>query len=166
MDVRKTKRPFFSLSEKEKHFLFYFTTVFSLIFALLKLAEPRPVNLLVAQLQESLLSSAGYGVLRDGASLVVENAAFEIVVDCSGLVMMALFFALLYATKTRIPHLRMLGYFAFFFTFNLLRVAFTIAVGAEYGPQAIDVVHPALWFVDSGLVFGCWAKEYGLFKRL
>lgn len=161
---KKRKQRHFLLSGKEKHFIFFFIVVFSAIFAVLKFTEPRPVSLFVAELQQSILSSAGYSVLRDGTNLVVNNAGFEIVVDCSGLVMMAMFFALLYSTKTRIPHLRMLGYFAFFFAFNLLRIAFTIAVGAEYGNNAIDVVHPALWFVDSGLVFACWGKEYGLFQ--
>ncbi len=158
------KKSGWTLSEKEKHFLFYFIVVFSLIFAVLKILEPRSINLLVAQLQESILSTAGYPVLRNGTSLLVGNTAFEIVVDCSGLVMMAMFFALLYSTKTRIPHLRMLGYFAFFFFFNLFRIAFTIAVGADYGNAAINVVHPVLWFVDSGIVFACWGYEYGLFK--
>ena len=155
----------FRLSAKEKHFLFYFTIIFLSIFGLLKLAEPQPVNLFVAQLQEQLLSRAGFGVLRDGTTLLLNGSAFQIVIDCSGLVMMTLFFALLYSTKTRISTPRLLAYFAFFFLFNLLRLAFTIAVGAEYGEGALEIVHPVLWFVDAGVVFACWAKEYGLLKK-
>jgi len=155
----------FRLSAKEKHFLFYFTLIFLSIFGLLKITEPQPVNLLVAQLQERLLSSAGYSIVRDGAILLLNGSAFQIVIDCSGLVMMTLFFALLYSTKTKIPLPRLLAYFAFFFLFNLLRLAFTIGVAADYGEGALGIVHPVLWFVDAGVVFACWAKEYGLLKK-
>ncbi len=152
----------FRLSAKEKHFLFYFTVIFLSIFGLLKIAEPQPVNLFVAQLQEQILSAAGYNAVRDGTTLLLNGAAFQIVIDCSGLVMMTLFFALLYSTKTRISTPRLLAYFAFFFLFNLLRLAFTIGIAADYGEGALGIVHPVLWFVDAGVVFVCWAKEYGL----
>ena len=128
----------------------------------MKILPLQPLNLLVAFLEEKILSAFGQGVVRAGTTLVVGNAAFDIVVDCTGLTMVIMFLSLVYATKTKIPPEKVLGYAAFFFVFNLFRLAFTLAIGANYGQGALDLVHPLLWFVDSGVVFACWAKEYGL----
>ncbi|MFH1056948.1 MAG: archaeosortase/exosortase family protein [Candidatus Micrarchaeota archaeon] len=152
----------FTISKKEKHFLLHFTALFFLSFAILKALPLQPLNSLVAFSQDKMLSAAGFSVLRQGPMLVVGSSAFEMVVDCSGLVMTVMFLALLYATKTKIPLRKTLAYMVFFLAFNLLRLSFTLATGAVYGQGVLDVVHPALWFVDSGVVFACWAKEYGL----
>ena len=148
-------------SREEKRFLKYFAASFVFFYAILKILPLQPLNLLVAFIQEKMLFYAGYAVFRVGTTLLVDGAAFEIVLECSGLLLMALFFSLLYATRTKISKPRLLGYFAFFFIFNLFRLAFTLGVGATYGQGALDVVHPALWFVDSAVVFAAWAKEYG-----
>jgi exosortase/archaeosortase family protein len=148
-------------SQNEKRFLKYFSASFVFFYAILKILPLQPLNLFIAFAQEKILFSVGYSVFRIGTTLLVGRAAFEIVMECSGLLMMALFFSLLYATKIRIPRARLLGYFAFFFIFNLFRLAFTLAVGANYGQNALNIAHPALWFVDSAVVFACWAKEYG-----
>ena len=132
-----------------------------LLFILIKILPLDFLNIIVAQLQETILSQAGFSVVRDATSLTVGKAAFEIIVDCTGLVMMIMFVSLLYSTETRVSIPKILGYFAFFFIFNLFRLAFTIAIGANYGGNAIDIAHPVLWFVDSGVVFAAWAKEYG-----
>lgn len=150
------------LSDKEKSFLARFLACYAILFALIKILPLAPVNLLVAWLQAKILSAAGFEVFMSGANLLVGSAAFEIIIDCSGFVMMILFFSLLYATRTRIPPARLLAYFAFFFLFNLARLAFTLSIGASYGDGPMNLVHPALWFVDSGVVFAAWAKEYGL----
>ena len=155
----------FKLSKEEKHFLFYFVLTFAFLFALIKILPLDSLNFFVAEIQEKILSLAGYEVAREGTLLLVGSAAFEIVIDCSGLVMLIMFASLLYSTNTRLSWKKIVFYSAFLFVFNLARLAFTLAVGANLGNQTLDIVHPALWFVDSGLVFGVWAKEYGLFSR-
>lgn len=151
-----------SLSEKEKRFLVLFVVSFVVLYALVRILPLQFLNVFIANAEQLILSSAGYAASAQGTTLFVGKAAFEIIVDCSGLVMMIMFFSLLYSTGVKIPKGRLLAYFAFFFAFNLARLAFTLAVAADYGNAALDVVHPALWFVDSGVVFAAWAKEYGL----
>ena len=152
-----------SLTPDEKHFLIHFLASFALMFLLIKILPLEPLNLLVAQAQEAILSNVGLPVARAGTLLTVGSTVFQIVVDCSGLVMIILFLSLVYSTKTKTPVSRILLYSVFFFLFNLGRLAFTLAIGAIYGMQALDLLHPALWVVDSGVVFAAWAREFGLF---
>lgn len=152
----------FSLSAKERRFLALFLISFVVLYALIHILPLQFLDVFVANAEASILSSAGHAAVTQGTTLFVGKAAFEIVVDCSGLVMMIMFFSLLYSTGVKITWQKLLKYFAFFFVFNLIRLAFTLAVSADYGNAALDVVHPVLWFVDSGVVFAAWAKEYGL----
>ena len=141
----------------------HFLVSFTLLFFVIKVLPLEPLNLFVANAEQVILSNAGLHIAREGVLLSIGKAVFQIVVDCSGLVMIILFLSLVYSTKTRVKPSKILLYSVFFFAFNLLRLAFTLAVGAFYGTQALDAVHPALWFVDSGVVFAAWAREYGLF---
>lgn len=152
----------FSLSTKERRFLALFIISFVVLYALIRILPLQFLTVFIANAEASILSSAGHAAVAQGTALFVGNQAFEIVVDCSGLVMIILFFSLLYSTGVKISWQKLLKYFAFFFVFNLIRLAFTLAVSADYGNAALDIVHPVLWFVDSGVVFAAWAKEYGL----
>lgn len=151
------------LSKKQRDFAISFTLLSLAAFALIKILPLAPLNNAVAGAQQGILSSLGFNVMRDGTTLVVGNAAFDIVSECTGLVMIAIFLALLYSTGLKLEHSKIALYLAFFFVFNLARLAVTLAVGAQYGLNVLDVVHPVLWFVDSGIVFGAWAKEYEVF---
>jgi exosortase/archaeosortase family protein len=66
----------------------------------------------------------------------------------------------------RLSAKKSLAYFAFYapflLAFNVLRVAFTIAVGISYGEAAMDAVHMALWVFDSLLVLCLWTRAAGI----
>ena len=114
-----------------------------------------------------MLNSAGIQAINSGPLVSVENSQllFEIVNECSSLVMISILASLLLATSWLNDKQKIVGFAfgaLFLFVFNLFRLAGTIAVGARYGQSALDVVHIALWLFDSLLVVVIWAKISGL----
>ena len=111
----------------------------------------------LAGVEGALLAASGVPVLVDGALLHAGGASFEIVAECSGLVMAAMLIALFFASGCR-RWGWLAGGVAFLLLFNVARLWFTLYAGAVWGQGALDVVHPVLWFVDAGIVLALWAK--------
>jgi len=102
----------------------------------------------------------GFAVSQNASLLFVEGVPFEIVADCTGLMMVFLLLALLWATP--VDENRRLRAFLvwtpFLLGLNLLRMFITLFVGVS-APQLMDAAHVALWFVDSGAVVLIWMHE-------
>ncbi len=158
----------FSLRESEKQFLFKFFTIFFALFILLKAVDStapfsyatQPAKLAVAASQEFLLQNIGIETTRLGEFLFHEQHAFQIIIECTGLVLVILLIALLYSTDVK-PHGKKRALFIYaplLLLFNIGRLYATIWTGITFGIPAMDVVHPVLWIVDSGLVLFLWAR--------
>ncbi|MBI4360544.1 exosortase/archaeosortase family protein [Candidatus Micrarchaeota archaeon] len=124
-----------------------------------------PLSLLlegIARVQSFALNAAGFSSLQNGVFVSSNAAWFQIVPSCSGLVMVILLFALLYATPVKKP----MRFFAVFapalFSFNFLRLFSVMAVGGTYGLEAMNAVHAGLWFVDAALVLWLWFVAFSV----
>lgn len=147
--------------ERAKEFLVRFFPVMAVLYALILLIPLPWLYSGIASLEAGFLNGAGIYSVSDGALIHTGAASFEIVAECSGLVMVAMLIALFYASKTRKWNW-LIGGIVFLLLFNLLRLFATLYAGAAFGQGALDVVHPALWFVDAGLVLAVWAKAEGV----
>ncbi|NYZ78422.1 exosortase/archaeosortase family protein [Candidatus Micrarchaeota archaeon] len=151
------------LSREQKFFLTRFPLYFLIPYALLLLLKPAFLTNFIASLEAAFLNAAGFAAHATGSVLVVNNAIFEIIPDCAGLMMVFLFLALFYATP-RAKFVRKRGlpavavYCIALFAFNLLRLFATLAIGAAYGENALNAAHAALWFIDAGVVLAAWAS--------
>lgn len=116
----------------------------------------------IARIESWALNALGYSSVQSGV-LVSSNAAwFQIVPSCSGLVMVILLFALLYATAVKEP-LRFFVVFApALFAFNLVRLFAVTAVGGTWGMAAMEATHVWLWFVDAALVLFLWFVAFSV----
>ncbi len=153
----------FELSREQKFFLTRFPFYFLVPYALLLLVKPAFLTNAIASLEALLLNAAGFNATAAGSTLFANNAVFQIIPDCSGLVMIFLFLALFYATP-RASFVRKRGttaiaaYAVGLFIFNLLRLFVTLSIGAAYGEGALNAAHAALWFVDAGVVLAAWVN--------
>jgi len=142
---------------REKNFFAKFMVSFFILYALLYLLDLRFLTNFVASVQSQALALAGFPNALSGSFISLEKISFEVVRECTGLVMIFMLAALLYATRTK----RALYYFAIFapvlFAFNLLRLFATFWFGAALGTQAMELTHILLWFVDAAVVFFLWA---------
>ena len=145
------------MREKEKRFLTRFLAAFFIPYLLVHFLPLAPVNQAVASTQNALFEATGFETELDGTLLTVRGGFethYRIITDCSGLVMVILFAALLYATK---PSWRaLLLYSPLLLAFNLLRLYVTLYAGVQY-PSLFDATHAALWFVDSAVVLLAWS---------
>lgn len=117
----------------------------------------------IASLEATLLSTTGMAAAATGSLITTTTGAFEITSECTGLAMVAMLASLLFASRNR-NWLRWLAAgTAFLLAFNLLRLYATLAAGAVFGVSALEIVHPALWFVDAAAVVAVWAKAEGMF---
>jgi exosortase/archaeosortase family protein len=154
------------LRREELAFLARFALLFGAPYLALHLVDVTPLAANIAHAQVAALSLAGVPAFADGPLLYVAGspAVYQIVADCTGLVMVILLFALLWATpidpRARLPAL--LAFAPFLLAFNLVRLAATLLVGAWHGPAALEAAHVALWFVDSGVVLALWARVAGV----
>lgn len=123
------------------------------------------LNEAIAAFESAALAALGYANERAGALIFAKGGntnAFEIIVDCSGLVMIIMFLALYYATpnfaknKNKPPRSPWI-YLPLLFAFNLARLLATLVVGVRLGGSAMEATHFALWVVDSLVVLACWA---------
>ncbi|MGB9577084.1 MAG: archaeosortase/exosortase family protein [Candidatus Norongarragalinales archaeon] len=137
-----------------------FAFLFFVPFALVHFVDFQPLNYAVAWIEAFLLAALGYSVSLTGTTLSVDGESFKIIVDCTGLVLVILFFALLYATplKEEKREKALLWGAPFLFAFNLLRLLFALTVGAVLGRTALEAVHLVLWFADSGVALFLWAQ--------
>lgn len=147
-------------SARERDFLAKFLIIFFLPFAALHFIDASLLTTAVAYAEKILLSLLGYAAASIGDDLFVDGTHFKIVVDCTGLVLVLLLAALLFATPLKNEkRLRVLLIFTpFLLTFNLLRLLLTLSVGAVLGQPALEATHVLMWFVDSAVVFFIWMR--------
>lgn len=153
----------FKLSREQKFFLIRFPVYFLVPYSLLLYLKPAFLTNAIASLEALLLNAVGFNTIAGGSIIVVRNAVFEIIPDCSGLVMVFLFLALFYATPKAIFVRKrglsaVVAYATALLGFNLLRLFVTLAVGTSFGESTLNAVHAALWFVDAGVVLAAWAS--------
>lgn len=121
------------------------------------------LKVFVASAETLLLSSAGIAAQQYGAVVVAGSWAFKIVLECTGLVLVALLFSLLYASKlpARKIATRLLLCLPFLLAFNLARLFATLYVAILYGNAAFEAIHLLLWLADSFVVLALWALVVG-----
>jgi len=152
------------LSREQKFFLTRFPFYFLVPYALLLALKPTFLTNAIASLETLFLNAAGFTTRAANSIIVVNNSVFEIIPDCTGLVMIFLFLALFYATTPRASFVRkrslpaVMVYCIALFAFNLARLFITLAIGAAYGENALNSAHALLWFVDAGVVLAAWAS--------
>lgn len=151
----------FSLKENEKKFLLLFFIGFA---ALYLLVQALPIEFAlegIASFETQALNYAGVAASSSQTIVFTPSMEFEIIKDCSGLLMVGLLAALLFSSSS--DHRKSLSTLLLFapllLAFNLLRLFATLFVGAQYGQQIMDAVHFALWIVDSLIVLLIWWKS-------
>ncbi|MFH0834783.1 MAG: archaeosortase/exosortase family protein [Candidatus Micrarchaeota archaeon] len=141
-------------------FVLKFALLFGIPYAAIHLIDIGVVTNAVASAEALLFRLGGFSVSQNASLLLVEGVPFEIVADCTGLMMVFLLLALLWATpvdeERRVR--AFLVWTPFLLGFNLLRMFITLSAGF-YAPQLMDVAHVVLWFVDSGAVVLIWMHE-------
>ncbi len=165
----------FGFSREQIDFLKKFPLFFFIPYFAIRLFDWTFLTSAIAAFESSALAALGYANERFGSIILAANAsggseAFDLVVDCSGAVMIIMFLALYYATgdfagkkngkgktlKTSKPRSPWI-YLPLLFVFNLARILVTLAVGLSFGAFALQATHFVLWFVDSAVVVACWA---------
>ncbi len=145
----------------ERRFLFRFLSIFFFLFLLLFLFELNWLTRWIAGVETGLLNYVGVPASQEGSYILMGPYLVHIVPECTGLVMVFLLAALLYAT--RIPELQrrkaLVVFTPFLLLFNLLRLLATLLV-FYYWQALFGAVHVFLWFVDSALVLGLWYYVY------
>lgn len=152
------------LKKSELEFLGRFFLLFFIPYILLHVADVSPLSSAIAGVESSALSAAGFPASSSGSLLFVGESVYEIVPDCTGLVMVILLFALLYSTPLD-SNRRLRGLLVFtplLLAFNLARLAVTLLTGAWFGPTALEGAHVLLWFVDSAVVLLAWGRAAGV----
>jgi len=141
-------------------FVLKFALLFGIPYAAMHFADTGLVTNAVASAEALMFRVGGFAVSQNASLLFVEGVPFEIVADCTGLMMVFLLLALLWATP--VDENRRLRAFLvwtpFLLGLNLLRMFITLFVGVS-APQLMDAAHVALWFVDSGAVVLIWMHE-------
>ncbi|NUN11663.1 exosortase/archaeosortase family protein [Candidatus Micrarchaeota archaeon] len=149
------------VNKKEKLFLAKFFTSFFIPFFLLELIDTSLLTNAIAGFENYFLSKLVYTELN-GSTIFANNILFQIVTECSGLVMLLLFASLIYSTEAKNKLKNFLLLAPVVFVFNLLRLFVTLLFGVFYGQQAIEVVHVLFWFIDAGVVFLLWMHVVGI----
>jgi exosortase/archaeosortase family protein len=150
------------VDEKGKSFLVRFLPAFFIPYLLIHFIPLEPLNSAVASTQNAFFDAAGFETELDGSLLVIRGATearYRIITDCSGLVMVFLFAALLYASKPSWKAL--LIYSPLLLAFNLLRLFITLFAGVQH-PPLFEATHAFFWFVDSGVVLLAWSHATGV----
>lgn len=166
------RRDFLRISRDEAGFLLRFFLSFFASYALLHLLDYfkvfEPLKLFVAAAQAALFRSIGVSAVLQGAMLSHGGLAFAIVLECTGLVLVALLFSLLFASRVPAKKLlrALLLFSPFLLAFNVLRVFATLYSGVAFGIGVMDSVHVFLWLVDSLLVLWIWTVAIGLSVRV
>ncbi len=152
-------------SREQREFLKKFPFYFFVPYFGIRLFDWSALTGAVAAFESAALATLGYANERMGSVILAPGAgggsAFDLVVDCSGVIMIIMFLALYYSAE--IPSEKKRGprppwpYVPLLFAFNLLRLLATLAVGISFGAAALQAAHFVLWFVDSAVVIACWA---------
>lgn len=149
------KRSFFG-------FALRFSFFFGVPYALLHVVPLEQLLEFIASVESAALALAGVASVRIGAVLSSNAAWFQIVPDCSGLVMVVLLGGLLWSTPVRHPE----RFFAVFapalFLWNLMRLFAVLYAGGVYGQGVQDALHIGLWLVDAALVLFLWWTAFSI----
>ena len=140
-------------------FLLKFFTLFAALFTALYFTPLFFLTNFIAFIESSLLNSAGFQVTQIGSLVVSSVIVFQIVNECTGLVMLSMLAALLYATPSISRNEKIRGFALFalpLLLFNLARLFATMIVGISFGQTFLDGVHLLLWLVDALAVFLVW----------
>ena len=158
--AKQARRP--ETKDDGKRFLAKFLGIFFALFIILHLLDVTAISNFLAGAEAAALNSAGFHAAAQGHTLHAGNTEFLFVTDCTGLVMVILFAALLYSTNVPEDERRraLLVYAPLLLAFNFARLFFTIAAGTM-APHLLDAIHAALWFVDSGVVLYAWSHVLG-----
>ena len=144
-------------------FLSRFLIVFLPLYALIELTTIYFSNnfftQLIAAIQSQILKVIGISTIHSGNILRAAGATFEIIPDCTGLMLIAMLVGLLYATRSVTNkhklNILLLGG-AVLLIFNLLRLTLTIYTFVNFGQNTFELTHFALWIIDSLLVITIW----------
>ncbi|MCX6767450.1 MAG: exosortase/archaeosortase family protein [Candidatus Micrarchaeota archaeon] len=160
-----TKARVFGLARHEWVFFLKFAALFAIPYFFIHFVDLGPLTASIAGAESVFLSAAGTPARAVGSTVLAAGREFEIVADCTGLVMIIMLAALLWSTPVRRERrwLFLAAGAPFLFVFNLLRLFFTLWVGAALGGLAGEAVHVALWFVDAAVVIALWAKAAEVF---
>lgn len=153
-------------SAEQREFLKKFPLYFFVPYIGMRFVDWSALTQAIAAFESVALASLGYANERIGSMIIASTAnggggAFDLIVDCSGVIMIIMFLALYYSTeipskrgrKPRSPWV----YLPLLFVFNLFRLLVTLVVGVSMGSGALQATHFALWWVDSGVVLAAWA---------
>lgn len=164
----------FSLQEGEKKFLIVFLGSFTALYLIVQILPIAPLLEGLASLEAKMLNFAGANASSAQTIIFTPSMEFEIIRDCSGLVMIALLAALLLASNANVPKLKpdpgnslktLLFFAPLLLAFNVLRLLATLFVGAQLGRGVLEAVHFSLWIVDSVVVLLIWAKSQQMIFR-
>lgn len=138
------------LEDMAKFLILFFTP-----FTLIHFIDLSFLTSLLSSLEGFFLSNLGFQVFVSKSLLTINSTPFLITVDCTGLVLIILLFALFLSTNTGSLR-QFLIFSALLFLFNIIRLLLTLEVGGTYGLNAMESTHIFLWFVDSAVVFLIW----------
>ncbi len=141
-------------------FVLRISAFFGLPYALLHVVPMEPLLDAIAAIESAMLNALGVASVRFGAVLSSNAAWFQIVPDCSGLVMVFLLLGLLWSTPVRRPLRHFLVFAPLLLAWNLVRLFLVLYAGGIYGQTAVEALHVGLWFVDAGIVLGIWWKAF------
>ena len=144
-------------------FLLRFLILFTPLYALIELTtiyySNNTLTQLITQLQHFLLQYIGITTTTTNNLLFLNQTTFEIIPDCTGLMLIAMLASLLYATRSvKIEHKIKTLLFggAALLIFNQIRLLTTLILFFLHGQNTFELVHFALWIIDSLLVLGIW----------
>lgn len=145
--------------EKIKKFLLYFSAIFFVPYLLIiyEILPTYTINKWIADVLFISLSQSFPIFLFDN-HILSDSISFTIVPDCSGFVMISMFFALVMSSNSKITKkiTSIIIISPFLFLFNLLRLFLTLYIGLSFGKFAFEITHILLWFIDSGVVILFW----------
>ncbi|MDP2717150.1 MAG: exosortase/archaeosortase family protein [Candidatus Micrarchaeota archaeon] len=137
-------------------FLLRMAAFFGVPYLLLHIVPLDPLLDAIAAIESALLKAAGVASTQFGAVLSSNAAWFQIVPDCSGLVMVFLLAGLLWSTPVKRPKRVFIVFAPLLLAWNLVRLFLVLYAGGVLGQTVQDVLHVGLWFVDAGIVLGIW----------
>ncbi|MBI2446041.1 archaeosortase/exosortase family protein [Candidatus Micrarchaeota archaeon] len=156
MAAKKSFSSLFPHKSAFSGFALRFAFFFGVPYALLHVV---PLSLLldvIAAVESALLQAAGVTSVRIGSVLSSNSAWFQIVPDCSGLVMVMLLGALLWSTPVKRPWRHFCVFAPALFFWNLVRLFAVLYAGGTLGQAVQDAFHIGLWMLDAGIVLALW----------
>ncbi len=133
-----------------------FAVFFGVPYVLLHVLPLAPLLESIAAVESAMLQWAGVASAHFGAVLSSNAAWFQIVPDCSGLVMVILLGGLMWSTPVRRPERFFVVFAPMLFLFNFVRLFAVVYAGGVYGQGVQDAAHLGLWLLDAALVLGLW----------